>query len=133
VRALDAAGLRYRVGPVLTVDDVVATAAEKAAWWRTRGALVVDMESAKVLAWARQAGLPALAVRAVADGPDEEVPRDLLRVVGANGRVRPAALVGFLGRPVLVGPAWRLARRTRAALGSLARFVQAFVDQPDEP
>jgi hypothetical protein len=86
-----------------------------------------------VLAWARRAGLPALAVRAVADGPADEVPPALSGMVGAGGRVRPAAVAGFLGRPALIGPAWRLARRTRAALGSLARFVQAFVDHPDEP
>jgi nucleoside phosphorylase len=133
VRALDVAGLRYRVGPLLTVGEVAATPAEKAGWWRTRGALAVDMESAFVMAWARRAGLPALSVRAVADGPEEEVPRALLRLVGAGGRVRPSAVAGLVGRPALVGAAWRMGRRTRAAMDSLARFVQAFVVQADEP
>jgi nucleoside phosphorylase len=133
VRALEVAGLCYRVGPLLTVDEVAATPAEKAAWWRARGALAVDMESAHVVAWAARAGLPALTVRAIADGPDEEVPRDLFQLMGANGRVRPSAVAGLLGRPVLVGAAWRMGRRTRLAMGSLARFVQAFVAQADEP
>lgn len=133
VRALDAAGLRYRVGSLLTVDDVVTTPGAKAAWWQTRGVLAVDMESGHVLAWARRAGLPALAVRAIADGPDDEVPRELVRMLGADGRVRPMAVAALVGRPALVGAAWRLRRRTRQALGSLARFIHAFVDRQGEP
>lgn len=105
----------------------------KAQWWQTQGVLAVDMESAHVLAWARRAGLPALAVRAVADGPEDDVPRELLGAVGADGRLRAWAVVGYLGRPRLVGAAWRLGRRSRRALGSLARFVRAFVDLPGEP
>jgi adenosylhomocysteine nucleosidase len=133
VRALDAAGLRYRVGRLLTVDEVVTSPATKAEWWRTQGALAVDLESAHVLAWARRVGLPALAIRAVADGPDDEVPRDLLEVVGPDGRIRTRAAACLLGRPALLGAAWRLGQRSREALGSLARFVHAFVDRLGEP
>ncbi len=132
-RALEAAGLRYRVGPLLTVDRVVTRPAEKASVWTAHGALAVDMESAHVIAWAGQAGLPALAVRAVADGPDDEVPAELFRALGADGRVRPAAVASLLRRPALVGAAWRLGRRSRHALESLARFVRAFVDPPGRP
>jgi adenosylhomocysteine nucleosidase len=128
VRALDVARLRYRVGRLLTVDELVTSPAAKAQWWRTQGVLAVDMESAHVLAWARRAGLPALAVRAVADGPEDEVPRELLGAVGADGRMRAWAVASFLGRPRLIGAAWHLGRRSRWALGSLARFVRAFVD-----
>jgi adenosylhomocysteine nucleosidase len=133
VRALEAARLRYRIGRLLTVDEIVTSPAAKAEWWRTHGVLAVDMESAYVLAWARRAGLPALAVRAVADGPEDEVPRELLGAVGVDGRMRAWAVVSLLGRPALVGAAWRLGRRSRRALGSLARFVRAFVTLPSEP
>ncbi|MFI5008552.1 MAG: hypothetical protein ACHQKZ_13990, partial [Solirubrobacterales bacterium] len=43
-RALDAARLRYQVGRLLTVDDVVTSPAAKAEWWATQRALAVDME-----------------------------------------------------------------------------------------
>jgi nucleoside phosphorylase len=132
-RALEAAGLRYRVGPLLTVDRVVASPREKAGAFAAHGALAVDMESAHVIAWARRAGLPALAVRAVADGPDDEVPPELLRAVGPDGRMRPAAVARCLGRPALIGEAWRLGRRSRRGLESLSRFVRAFVDLPGHP
>jgi hypothetical protein len=133
VRALDATGLGYRFGRLLTVDEAVTSPAAKAEFWQAQGVLAVDMESAHVLAWARRAGLPALAVRAVADGPEDQMPRDLLGVLGADGRLRLAGVAGFLGRPALIGSAWRLGRQSRRALGSLARFVRAFVDLPDEP
>lgn len=132
-RALEAAGLRYQVGRLLTVDEVVTSPAEKAELWRVHRAVAVDMESAHVVAWARRAGLPVLAIRAVADGPDDEVPRDLLRAVGTDGRMRPAAVARFLARPALVEAAWRLRGRSRRGLESLARFVRAFVDPPGTP
>jgi hypothetical protein len=133
VRALDAARLRYRIGRLLTVDEVVTSPAAKAEWWRSAGVLAVDMESAHVLAWARCAGIPALAVRAVADGPDDEVPGELFTLVGPDGRMRARDAVRLLGRPTLLGAAWRLGRRSRRALGSLARFVRGFVDLSGEP
>ena len=133
IRALDAARLRYRVGRLLTVDEVVTSPAAKAGWWRSEGVLAVDMESAHVLAWARRAGLPALAVRAVADGPGDDVPHELLGALGPDGRVRAWAAARLLGRPGLFGAAWRLGQRSHRALGSLARFVRAFVDTPGEP
>jgi hypothetical protein len=132
-RALEAAGLRYRVGPLFTMDQVVTSPAEKARVWDTHGALAVDMESAHVIAWARHAGVPALAVRAVADGPDDEVPAELFRTLGADGRMRPAVVARLLRRPALLGASWQLGRRSRRALESLARFVRAFVDSPGRP
>jgi hypothetical protein len=40
-------------GALLTVGDVVESAAQKARLWMETGALAVDMESAPILAWAR--------------------------------------------------------------------------------
>src|SRR5262249_5406806 len=112
------------------VNEMVTTPAAKARLWRTRSAVAADMESAHILAWARRAGYPALAVRAVADDPDEELPSELLRAVGADGRMQPLAIARFLGHPHLVRAAWRLGHHSRRALASLARFVRAFVDLP---
>ena len=107
--------------------------AEKARWWRSDGVAAVDMESAHVLDWARRTGLPALAVRVVADGPADEVPAALLGVVGTDGRLRAGTVARLLARPALLAPAWRLGRRSGRALESLGRFMRAFVDTPGEP
>jgi len=133
VRALDAAGLRYRVGPLLTVEEVLSTPAAKAARWREEGALAVDMESAHVVAWARRVGLPTVTVRAIADRVEDEVPPDLMDMVGADGRTRPWAAVGLLARPALLGAAWRIGRRSHRALESLAGFLRAFLDSSSGP
>jgi nucleoside phosphorylase len=126
VAALQTAGLAYRVGRLLTASSLVATAEAKADCWRRHQALAVDMESAGVLAWAARAGVPALAVRAIADGPAEALPPALARLIGPDGVIRPRIALECAARPAVVGAAWRLWRRSRRALDGLGRFLAAF-------
>lgn len=122
----EALGLPGRVGRLLTLDDVAATPAAKRACWRDHGADAVDLESARLAAWAATAGVPALAVRAVADGPGEPLPPSLPAAVGPDGAVRPLALLGWLAAPPRLLAAWRLWRRASLALDRLARFLGGF-------
>jgi hypothetical protein len=126
VRALESAGLRYRIGRLDTTPTIVAMPGAKAHLWRAGRTVAVDMESARVLAWASQTGIPAVAVRAVADGPDDPLPPALLRAVGADGRLRPSAVLAWTARPGLVRAAWQSWRRSRRGLDALARFLDAF-------
>ena len=132
-RALAAAGeagIRARSDRLLTVPRVLAGPEAKAEAWRRHAALAVDMESTPVLAWAARLGLPALAVRAVADGPGETLPSALAQAVGAGGAVRPGAVLGWMGRPDLVVAGWRLWRRSRLALDRLGTFLVTFTRHP---
>ena len=124
--ALRASALPHRVGRLWTAPAMMATAEVKRELWRTRGTVAVDMESAHVLDWARRAGLRALAVRAIADGPRDRVPPALVRVVSPAGLLRPCQVARWLGQPTLVAAAWRLWRRSGRALDHLARFLTAF-------
>lgn len=124
--ALETAALPYRLGRLATVRDLVATAEAKRALWGGRGAVAVDMESAHVLGWARRSGLPGVAVRAVADGPEDRVPPTLAGIVSPAGGLRLRAAARGLGDPTLLADAWRLWRRSRLALDRLARFLTAF-------
>jgi len=133
MRALEGASLPYRTGRLLTVRDVVETPSAKADCWRTHAAVAVDMEGAHVLAWAARVGLPALAVRVVADGPADTLPSALARAVGPRGEVRVSTVLGWMGRPALLPAAWRIWRRSSVALDRLARFLAAFTRTPVEP
>jgi adenosylhomocysteine nucleosidase len=130
-RALAATGRPHRVGRLLTVPAAVSTPAGKAECWRAQGAAGIDMESARVLEWAAQAGLPALAVRAVADGPGDELPAALVAAVRPDGRLAPRVVLGWAARPRLAAAGFRLWRRSRVALDGLVRFLDAFRTCPD--
>jgi adenosylhomocysteine nucleosidase len=117
------AGL-VRRGTLLTVDAAVATAAAKARLWMETGALAVDMESAVIFAWARERGVPALAVRAVSDTATRGVPPDLAAVVAADGRVHPMrAMTAALARPRAIADAIALRTGTTAALKTVAQTL----------
>jgi len=122
-----------RAGRLLAASAVIPTAALKAESWRRHAALAADMESAPALAWAARLGLPAVPVRAVADGPGETLPPALVAAVGAGGELRPAAALRWAGRPSLIGAGFRLWRRSRLALDRLGRFLAAFTRRPLEP
>jgi nucleoside phosphorylase len=123
--ALGARRLPHRVGPLVTVREVAATPEAKAVLWRDHQAIGVDMESAHVLAWAGTAGFPAAAVRAVSDGPVEDVPPALLRALSPDGRARWGAVLGWVTRPAAAGAAWRLWRQGRTGLDRLAEALLA--------
>lgn len=83
---VDAAGQRWptavvtrvaRAGTLLTVGDVVETAAQKSRLWLATGARAVDMESAAILAWAVERGVPGAVIRAVSDGAGRGIPAAL--------------------------------------------------------
>lgn len=110
-----------REGTLLTVREVVATAAAKARLWMETGALAVDMESAVIAEWARRRGVPVAAVRGVSDTAAEAVPPDLAAVVEPGGRVATArALRAVLARPRAIADAMTLRRGTERALRAVA-------------
>lgn len=120
-----------RRGTLLSVPDVVESAAAKTRLWLETGALAVDMESAPILAWAAARGVPGAVVRAVADTAERGVPADLARAVGEDGRLKPMSAVGaVLARPGAVAEAMALRHGTAAALKSVAHALAALARQP---
>jgi adenosylhomocysteine nucleosidase len=110
-----------REGTLLTVREVVATAAAKARLWMETGALAVDMESAPVAEWAHRRGLPVAAVRGVSDTAAEAVPADMVAVVEPGGRVTTVrALRAVLARPRALADAMALRRGAERALRAVA-------------
>lgn len=126
VKALETARVPFRVGPLLTVPRPVGSPEAKARLWQASSALAVDMESTPLLEWAGRRGWPAVVVRAVADGPRDPLPPDLVALVAPDGRLRPGALARLLARPGRLGAALALTKRSRLALARLATFLGAF-------
>jgi adenosylhomocysteine nucleosidase len=114
------------VDTFVTSDRIVATGDEK--HLLSASGSVVEMETSLILAAARQVGLPAVAVRAISDVSDEDLPVDFGRIADSRGHVKVSSLLKELALhphrlPLLV----RFGRRSRAVAGALADFLDRFV------
>jgi len=103
---------------------VLTRSQEKAELLRRTGAIAVDMESASIARVAQEAGIPFIAVRAIIDGPEMDIPRSALDSIDEFGRIRALKLVSSLARnPIEFLPLLRMGRSFRAAETTLAEVV----------
>jgi adenosylhomocysteine nucleosidase len=87
----------------------------------------VEMESYTILAEAARCGVPAVAVRAISDCVDFDMPYDFERARDARGEIRIMGIVTqVLRSPSGLPDLLRLARDTRFASRRLADFLDAF-------
>jgi adenosylhomocysteine nucleosidase len=106
--------------PIVGVDAVAASPAEKASLAQFTGAIGADMESHAVAGVAREAGVPYIAVRAVSDRATDSIPAWLLRTLDARGDVAPLAFGAALLRdPRRLATVLTLFSGTRKALARL--------------
>jgi adenosylhomocysteine nucleosidase len=116
------------VGWFVTASRAANTAAEKQAL--SGGADAVEMESYEVMSAARAAGVPAVAIRAVSDRADENLPLDMNRVFGEDGQVSlPRVLGRVLLKPGAIPGLMRLGSNSGKAAESLARFLDSYVKE----
>jgi len=110
-------------GTLVSVDRVLATPAAKACSAAVSGAVAADMESAAVADVAAAHGLPFLAVRVIADGASDALPRRVDDWVTPAGNARLAPLWRTLLEPRELGRLARLAQRSRIAIRVLAALA----------
>jgi adenosylhomocysteine nucleosidase len=111
--------------PIAESQTVVAGVAHKAQLFARAGAGAVDMESGVVARIAARAGVPFLAIRAIADAADTGIPSDVLNMFDVHGEWRFSAVVpAVLRRPPVVADCLRLWRDVRAAYGSLRQAAR---------
>jgi adenosylhomocysteine nucleosidase len=121
--ALDIAA---RQGLVLGSATILATAAEKRRAWSKTGALAVDLESDIVARIATSAGMPFVAMRAIADTANRELPRAALIPLSEGGTPRLGrVLASVLREPRQLASLVGLAREVRTAQLALAGPARA--------
>jgi adenosylhomocysteine nucleosidase len=121
----------FRVGRLLTVDRVVREPGEKQELGRKHEALAADMESLAVAEVCRQRDVPFLAVRAISDTADEELPRDVERLLAqTSGPARwGAAVRSIWRRPSSLKDLLRLRQRALETSDRLAKFLAEVIRQ----
>lgn len=88
-----------KIGPILTVDEVIHSAEVKQQLGRKTGALVADMESAPVAQICLEHRIPFSIVRIVIDAMDEELPADIQHLTNQPSMgARLGAAIGTIFR-----------------------------------
>jgi adenosylhomocysteine nucleosidase len=110
----------------LTSERIVATADEKEAL--SQKGTIVEMESAYILAAATRGHLPSVAVRAISDAADEDLPVDFARILDSHGHLKMGGLLKEVGlSPYRIPLLLQFGRQSRAAGKSLADFLDRYI------
>lgn len=113
--------------PLLGAASPLLDRAAKAAAAARTGAVAVDLESGAVARVAAAAGVPLLALRAVADPAGQNVPAAVLKVVNAQGQIRlRTALATLAMHPWVMVTLGLQARAGMKALRRVTRQVGAY-------
>lgn len=93
----------------------------------------VEMESFHVLASVNAARIPCVAIRAVSDTVEQDLPMDFAKVVDRAGHVRWTRMARELGRhPGKISSLIQFGRESRRAAEKLADFLDQYVDDISE-
>lgn len=122
------AAVKPQTGTLLTSRRVLVTANEKRAARARTCADAVDMESAGAAGAAERHGLPWIAVRAMTDGPDDDMPLDFNLLADAEGTVTPERVLrSTAAQPWKIPALIRLGVRSATAATHLAQFLAAYL------
>jgi len=109
-----------------TADHVVLTAAEKKKLGTFADA--VEMESCGVLVEAGLFAAKTVAIRAISDTSEENLPLDFNKVTNDSGDVSLARVLGeVFSAPSSIPALMRFGQRSRLAAQSLANFLERYV------
>jgi adenosylhomocysteine nucleosidase len=111
-------------GRLLTSPRAIDSVAEKAALFRSTGAVAVDMESLAVAEIAERARMPFMAVRVIVDSAADVLPKVVTAAADREGHLQIWRLIGALAlAPAELVSLIRLARRYRTANRALAALA----------
>ncbi|MBZ5695327.1 MAG: hypothetical protein LAN36_08190 [Acidobacteriia bacterium] len=109
-----------------TAERAVARVEEKHHLGRTSDA--VEMESFEIFREAAACGIPAVAIRAVSDGLDEDLPLDMNQLFTDEGQVSIPRVMGQVAlHPQAIPGLVKLRQNSKQAAESLAQFLDRYV------
>jgi adenosylhomocysteine nucleosidase len=119
--------IKFRKGRLITADQMIVDAIDKAKIGELHKADVVDMETSAVAALCQQHSVPIFSIRAISDRSDENLPPEINSFFN-NGQVQP----GLVARAIAVHPPtvvglFKLAKHAWKAGDDLASFLEKFV------
>ncbi|HUI75808.1 MAG TPA: hypothetical protein VLX32_12735 [Candidatus Acidoferrum sp.] len=115
-----------KVSSFYTADRVILDSKEK----RKLGAVsdAVEMESGEILLEAAAFGAEVVAIRAISDTADEDLPIDFNKVTSELGDVSVRRVLGEIASaPSSIPSLVRFGRQSRTAANGLARFLERYV------
>lgn len=125
VKAAERRGIRL-AERLLSSANMVVTAEGKNRLGRMAEA--VEMESFAVLTEAAARKVPAVAIRAISDAADQDLPMDFSGVLDDQGKVKASKVARSLARaPHKLPSLLRLGRDTRVAATKLAGFLDGYI------
>lgn len=120
---------QWRRGRIHCAANVVATAEDKLALFRSTGDLAVDLETAAARRFAAAAGLPYLGIRAISDAAGDPLDPVFMTWIADSGEVRPGKVaLDLCRRPRLIPQVWRLRSQSSLALGRLTEALRQIVN-----
>ncbi len=122
---------KLHVGKLVTVKQIVRTSAAKRALAASSGAIACDMESAAIAEACREAKTRFLSVRIVSDGVNDELPKEIERLMNSHSFARQlgAATGAILKRPSAIKDLWRLREDALKYSDRLAKFLAGVIPQ----
>jgi adenosylhomocysteine nucleosidase len=125
----DTSGIRVHYGKIMTTDEMVLRAENKARIGKATGALAVDMETSAVATVCAARKIDFLAVRCITDKVHENLP-DEFNDYFVLGQLRPDRVFASCARdPRVLADLARLGYRAKHSGAKLARFLQIAVAQ----
>jgi nucleoside phosphorylase len=116
------------VGAFYTAKNVLTTAAQKSQL--AARADVVEMESFDVVKEGCAWGARGVAIRAISDRANENLPIDFNRTMSSDSRVSvPRVLAEVAKNPGTLGPLIRFGKQSRSAAEALSRFLEVYVNK----
>lgn len=117
------------VGPIVAADQIVRLVKEKRQLAQRTGAIAVDMESLGVAEVCRERHVRFMAVRSISDDLEEDLPPEVLALLGPKGTVRAGALFGsILKRPGCVKDLLKMREKAQKAAARLGAFLPGMIE-----